>query len=239
MLRPGSLTSSFLQHSLHLGLPLQVAAVNVKDPFSNTTATQIPSDWPTFFDFEQSCSSKVPSWFEWFQKERPFLSFTFTDAFVFVFSFYGFVDLKKNTLLMVCRLYFASIAPACWVLMLSTVKKLWAVWAWNIPLWEKVHHWRTRVDLTHIVAFMLFLHVVFVIMQAPLCLASSQLKNHCVNESIWTVKLRLFFCEALTFFSAECLVNLHLCSSEMGLEQQTCYIVLLMCFNVLEGRLIS
>lgn len=43
----------------------------------------------------------------------------------------------------------------------SKKKKFQPVWAWNIPLWEKVHQWRTGVDLTHIVAFLLFLHVVF------------------------------------------------------------------------------
>lgn len=39
----------------------------------------------------------------------------------------------------------------------STAEWKWAVWVWNMPLWEKVHHWRNSVDLPLLVAFLLFL----------------------------------------------------------------------------------
>lgn len=91
----------------------------------------------------------------------------------------------------------SSILPisvaAYWDVVLNKVRKFRAIWAWNIPLWEKVHHWRTRADLTQIVAFMLFLHVVFVIMQAPFFGVSCQLHELHLCESVVTVLQRVLF----------------------------------------------
>lgn len=55
-----------------------------------------------------------------------------------------------KTQLLLCRQYFASICSCLLSFGVGYNQKLGAIWAWNTPLWEKVHHWRTSVDLSQI-----------------------------------------------------------------------------------------